>query len=182
MKKTTILSLLLSAFIASAAQAGNIYIGGGIYSSDSEAVIEAAENFDLDGSDTAQAVFLGYKFTNGIAVEAGYYDLGKFSSEIGGDSGFVNSDALSASIVARINVIPIVSIYGKAGYAYIENDIKFDSDLLDSITDDDSSTDPLFGLGVDVTLGKSFSIYGEYIRFDNNAQVDLIGAGVRFTF
>ncbi|MCH6258262.1 porin family protein [Puniceicoccaceae bacterium K14] len=181
MKKVILLQTLLASLLAATAKAGDAYIGGGLYAADSDIVIAAAEDLDLEDDDTVQALFLGYEFANGIGVELGYYDLGSYSSQIGENSSFVDSDAISASIVASIDIIPMLRVYGKAGYAYVENKIELESELID-IVRDDSNTDVLFGLGAELKFADRISLYAEYIRFDAEVEVDLIGAGVRLNF
>lgn len=184
MKKTLILNLLIALAISASAHAGSVYIGGGIYAADSDTVIASAENFDLDDSDTVVAGFLGYRFTNGIAVEAGYYDLGTYSSEFENEgSALVDAEGISASIVASVKIAPLFSIYGKAGYIYVDNNIELD--LEDETLDyfrDDSNTDVIWGLGLDFSPVDRVAIYAEYIRVDTEAKVDLMGAGIRLSF
>ena len=67
----------------------------------------------------------------------------------------------------------IMDFYGKAGVAFWDYDGRnFDAD----------GEDLYFGLGAAFNIGSSLDIYGEWVRFDQDAEIDALGVGVRWTF
>ena len=155
--KILLISISLITFNATA----DMYVGGGIYSAN-------VNEGQLDDSDTVPAFFFGWKPIDFLAVEAGYYKLGDFSSNL------VSMEA-NAYTVAAVGSIPlwVIDFYGKIGLAAVDYDI---NNL------GDTKTDPFFGVGGAINLGDSIDIYAEFIRFETEVDIDIIGVGIRYQF
>lgn len=149
----------------------DIYIGAGAYHA---AVDERVSNENFDDSDTTGAFFLGWRPIELVGVEAGYYDFGTQE----GDSGIeLDGGALTLAGLLSLELGP-VGLYGKAGLA----DSDFDIDHPSAPDDDDSSTDAFGGVGATVDVMDKLYVYAEYMHFDNEVKVDMLGAGLRWSF
>lgn len=163
-------SIAILSSLASLSSAG-LYIGGGLYNA---SVDEEVDNIEFDDSDTTLGLFLGWRPIELVGVEVGYYDFGEVES----DSGFmVEGGALTLAGLLSLELGP-VGVYAKGGLANTDYDI--DHPLFGS--DDDSSSDAFGGLGATVDVMDKLYVYAEYMRFDNELNVDMLGAGVRFAF
>ncbi|MAX55499.1 MAG: hypothetical protein CL537_08325 [Alcanivoracaceae bacterium] len=147
-----------------------VYIGAGLYNT---AVDEEVENVKFDDDNTTGGLFLGWRPIELVGVEVGYYDFGEIEGEFNTE---VEGGALTFAGLLSVELGP-VGLYGKGGIANTDFDIKHP--LGD---DDDSSTDAFGGLGATVDLMDKLYVYAEYMRFDNELNVDMFGAGLRFQF
>jgi len=152
--KFFVVALAFSAQIAMA----DIYLGGGLNVASLEADLE-------DDSDTVLSAFVGWKPINFFAVEVGYYELGSYDD--------VDIDMFT---VAGVGILPlaILDIYGKVGLA----------DVSISGADVDEDSDPFFAVGANINITSLIDLYLEVQRISvsEGADVDLLGAGVRFVF
>lgn len=156
---------------ASVASAEGLYVGGALYTSK---VDDAIHGVSIDDRDTVPSVFVGYRFNNYVAAEAGYYDLGKYSDNL------VKFEARAATLAA-VGVLPLglVDVYGKLGLAYIDAKSEALNGLL---RDRDKGTEAFAALGVALNLGEHVDLFVEYQLFDYDARIDMLGVGVRFAF
>jgi hypothetical protein len=170
--KALFMSSSLFAFNATA----DMYIGGGVYASN---VDQSIRGNSLDDDDTVPALFVGWKPVSFLAVEAGYYDLGEYSVTVSDGNAKITGDA-DAFTVGVVGILPIwiVDVYAKAGFAYVDYELS----ALQQFTDDGSSTDAYGGVGVNINLGGAVDIYAEYLVFDSEIEVDMLGLGVRLQF
>ncbi|WP_300355070.1 outer membrane beta-barrel protein [uncultured Alcanivorax sp.] len=152
------------------ASAGGIYIGGGLYNA---SVDEKIDNVDFDDEDTTGALFLGWRPIELIGAEVGYYDFGEQEADNGTK---IEGGAVTLAGLLSFELGP-VGLYGKAGVADTDFDIRNAAG-----DDDDSSTDAFGGVGATVDLLDKLYVYGEFVHFDNDAGVDMVGAGLRYHF
>lgn len=137
----------------------DMYLGAGVYSTSIDA---SGLN---DDSDVAPALFFGWRPIESVGVELGYYDLGSYDN--------VDVSALSLAGLLTMEVGP-VGVYGKLGVA--DSTAKAGSI-------EDGSTDPFGGIGVSADLMDKLYVYGEYLMFSvEDADVDVLGAGIRYAF
>ena len=174
------------------------YIGGGIGQSkaniDDERIIRSlmdsgasAVTFSSDQRDTAYKLFVGKQLNRNFALEAGYFDLGKFGfkaattppGSLNGDVGFrgVNLDLL-----AQLPLSERFSVYGKLGMNYARANAHFNGNRLFALTNPNPSEDKLnakVGLGLEYKLTQALAIRGEAERYrlndavNNRGDVDL---------
>lgn len=168
MKKT--LRMLCAGVLLAAggpAQA-DFYIAGGAYSASIDADTALQED-----SDVTPALFLGWRPLEMFGVEVGYYDLGSY--EIGPSTSF-DASAITAAALLSMELGP-VGAYAKGGLS---------ATAIDNAGIDDDSTDPFAGLGLTIDLMDKLYVYVEALRFmhdgDNEADLDLVGAGLRYAF
>ena len=163
-KKRTLLTCLVGALLSMptlvfAGSESGLYLGAGI----GEINVEVST---FDESDTAYKIFGGYNFGVvpflDLAVEASYVDFGNPGS------GPVDIDlsGLNAFGLVGFKLGPI-GLFAKAGM------IAWDSEIsIDDVRDDDSGTDPAYGVGARLQFG-SFAIRAEYELFDISDVKDL---------
>jgi OOP family OmpA-OmpF porin len=177
MRKTKLLStLLLSVTLGAAAfgvhaQDSGFYAGAGVGQS---FVDEGA----YDDEDTAFSVFGGYQFNRYFGVEAGYADFGKIEPEVAGPA--LEGDSAYLTAVGTLPVSENFALYAKAGVHRWNVDTS-----LPGLTgnDDDSGTDPTYGIGAQYRFTDRVALRGEYSRFEvEDADADLAQLQVRFDF
>ena len=155
-------------------------IGGGAYYSD----IDDRLNVDRDDFERERLSFNsssgsfnlggGYRFNKWLAIDGGYWDFGNFESDRDDDGNREKFDATAWTLGGMVSVpLWIMDFYAKAGAAFWEYDGR---------NVDTDGTDPYFGLGAAFNIGGSLDIYGEWVRFDQDAKMDSFGVGVRYTF
>lgn len=145
----------------------DIYIGGGGYVTS----IDAAATALQDDGDFAPAIFLGWRPLEMVGVELGYYDLGSYDT---GGGGSVDASALGLAGLLSMELGP-VGVYLKGGLASTE--------ITAPGGYNETNSDPFGGLGLTFDLMDKLYVYGEALRFSHDdADIDVIGAGVRYTF
>lgn len=155
--------------VAPLANAG-FYVGAGIYNSGTD---EKIDNVEFDDDDTSGGLFLGWRPIELVGAEVGYYDFG----ELEGDNGTkIEGGAVTFAGLLSFELGP-VGLYGKGGVANTDFDVKHPS-----FKDDESSTDAFGGVGATIDLLDKLYVYGEFMHFNNDAGIDMFGAGLRFQF
>jgi hypothetical protein len=175
-----ILAGLLAAGVAGTAHAdAGFMLGGGLYygfvNEDVDGDFDVGD-IKIDDSSAAYNLDVGYRINNWIAVDAGYWDLGSYSSDSLPNGEKLKSDA-SAWSLGGIASLPIwlIDIYARGGYAWWDTNNKN--------SEDNDGADLYYGVGLAFNLGRSIDIYGEWVRFDlDGTDLDQLGVGVRFTF
>lgn len=177
MRKTKLLStLLLSATLGAAAFAANaqdkgFYAGAGVGQS---FVDEGA----YDDEDTAFTVFGGYQFNRYFGLEAGYADFGKIEPDVAGPA--FEGDSAYLTAVGTLPITDKFSAYAKAGLHRWNVDTS-----LPGVTgnNDDSGSDPTYGVGAQYRFTDRVALRGEYSRFEvEDVDADLAQLQVRFDF
>ncbi len=159
-----------SALSAQAADKG-VYAGAGVGQS---FVDEQA----YDDEDTAFSVFGGYQFNRYFGLEAGYADFGKIEPQGAGRA--LEADSAYLTAVGTLPITEKFSAYAKAGFHAWNLD-----DAIPGLTgtNDDSGTDPTYGVGVQYRLTDQVALRGEYSRFEiEDLDQDLAQVQVRFDF
>ena len=172
MLSTALLAVLAgaSAFGAQAADKG-FYAGAGVGQS-------YVDERDYDDEDTAFSVFGGYQFNRYFGLEAGYADFGKLEPRGNGDELEANSVYLTA--VGTVPFTDNFSAYAKAGFQRWDLDTATPSIVGN---DDDSGTDPTYGVGLQYRFTDHLALRGEYSRFEvEDTDLDLAQLQVRYDF
>jgi hypothetical protein len=120
MRNLLIAATLALGATAAHAQLPDAYVGAGVSRAQLDDIFGSGRNFDLNH--TAWKAFVGVKPLPFLGVEANYMDLGSESRRFGfaglSDRGHVDAHAFSAFAVGFVPLpIPIVDIFGKAGFA-----------------------------------------------------------------
>jgi hypothetical protein len=149
----TLASGALGATAAHAQLLPDAYVGAGVSRARMDDIFGSGRNFDLNN--TAWKAFIGVKPLPFLGVEANYMDLGSESRRFGfagfSDRGHVDAHAFSAFAVGFVPLpLPIVDIFGKAGFARWNLNGHTDSSLF---AIDDHGTDFAWGGGAQARLG-----------------------------
>lgn len=152
----------------------SIYLGGSIGQAESRCML--AES-DSDCTTDGWKVYGGYKFTDNIAVEAGYYNLGK-AEESTTDVDFGKVDAsgeatgFGISGVYSHEVIDNLEVFGKAGLMNWNLEGKV-SGSLGSATEEQDGTSLLLGVGAAYKFTENLAVRGEYEHYTAEYQDDI---------
>ncbi|UNK48774.1 outer membrane beta-barrel protein [Lysobacter sp. S4-A87] len=177
MSKNKMLSRALIAVLAGAAAFGaqaadkGFYAGAGVGQS-------FVDEGNYDDEDTAFSVFGGYQFNRYFGLEAGYADFGKLEPRGNGAELEANSVYLTA--VGTVPITDSFSAYAKAGFQRWDLDTAIPGVVGN---DDDSGTDPTYGVGVQYRFTDHVALRGEYSRFEiEDTDLDLAQIQVRYDF
>ena len=201
--KKLLLATSVSALLglSSVAQAHEYYVFGGVGESDIETNISAGSGVNIDDTDTAFKLGVGYRFSEHFAAELGYVDLGEATVSttsannisIGGTTASLNGsiendvDGFIVGLRGDIPVYDSVNLFARAGI-YV-----WDADASNSGTltvggnpvsvEDDDGEDLYFGLGAEYMFSDHFGASIEYTRYDLDiGDADVFSAGLRYFF
>jgi OOP family OmpA-OmpF porin len=145
--------------------------------------------------DNGYKVFFGYKFDRYLAVESGYFDLGKFGFTMdNAPSGTVNGNTqvrgLDLDVIGTLPFTKRLSGFARAGYSYAQTNASLMTTA--SVSGPDSSRQRSmnykFGLGFQYVFTKTLGLRLEAERYRINdgvggrADVDLISLGLVLQF
>ncbi len=176
-------SLMSAAAFAQSAAGTGWYAGAGLGQSraqDLDSIDGTLAGFGVtsssavSGIDTAWKLFGGYQFTPYVGVEGGYTSLGKFdiNSSVAGPApgtGTGTWEAKNVWSLAAVGTLPITSQWaaiGKLGVAYSKVDFNYASPGA-AISQSDTGTSPLYGLGVKYRFTPQTALRGEWERYSN---------------
>jgi len=154
------------------------YVGAGVgdYSADLSQPTNAG-NVTLHFDGNANKIFGGWRFFRALALQVDYTDFQDSGVTFGATSSSNKTQALSPNVVATLPIGP-VELFAKAGVLFSDVHVNTanGASLLSS-----SSTDPVYGAGVGVTIAKRVDLRAEYERikishFDNPNAVWLTAA------
>jgi len=137
------------------------YIGAGL--GDFSASIDDPQGteIDLDSDDTALKLFGGWRLSRFFAVQLDYVDFGESS----GESGFFDLRSDTTGFAPNVvGTLPIgfFELFAKAGMIWYDVDLDVDNDP----TFSDSGEDPIYGVGVGLTLVERLTLRLEYEVID----------------
>ena len=141
-------------------------------------------NATVEDNGTTWGVNLGWRFHPNFAVEAGYYDLGKY--DFAGRSGVVNVsgnasvESYSLSLVAMAPLSPQFDVYGRIGYAHSK--FKFSANgPINSAFAADTQEEATYAIGGHWWFGPQWGLYAEWMKNDKT-EIDNYMAGIRIRF
>ena len=145
------------------ATAPGIYAGGGF--GQSEALEYECDLLpECKKKGTAYRVFGGYQFHRNFAVEVGYTDLGKVSSNSpGAFDEIIKAKASDVTLVGSYPATERFSFYGKVG-AYYANTSKH-RQTTTTIIVKESHGNPTFGAGLQYFVTQNLALRGEGQRY-----------------
>jgi len=139
------------------------YAGGAIDSDDAV----------ISGGDAAAQLFLGYRFNDTWAVEAGYADLahGVNDDSSGGVSNpeEFHSKAFSLSVLGHVPATNRFSMYGKLGAAFWDMER---SDPNGTNNHDENGTGVVIGLGADYQVNRNISLRAAWDHYHDMGSKD----------
>ncbi|THC45415.1 outer membrane beta-barrel protein [Massilia sp. Mn16-1_5] len=132
----------------------------------------------VDGADREGGFggFVGYKFSETIAVEAGYARLAKGTFDFDGDDVDVDVDQTQIAVIGTLPLSSGFNLYGRLGY----NDIKVKAKFQGISASDSLDDGVVYGVG----LGYSFSptVTGRLEVSKPTSDLTKLSAGVAFHF
>lgn len=149
-----------------------------------------------DSHDTGYKAYLGFPIHPNWAVEAGYFDLGRFgfnatTSPNGSLTGSARIRGLNLDLVGTLPVTERWSLMGRMGAAHAQTQARFSSTGAVAVSDPTSSrreTNYKYGLGTQYDFTPSLSLRLEAERYRVNdavgrrGDVDLVTLGLVYRF
>ncbi|MDQ1815878.1 OmpA family protein [Massilia sp. CCM 9210] len=149
-------------------------------------------SFTADEKDVGYKLYVGKQLNQYFAVEAGFFDLGKFgfkstttqNGTLNGEAGFrgVNLD-----LVAQVPLSQRFSVFGRAGMNYAKATTRFHGNRLFAVTNPSPSERKLnakAGFGLEYKFSEALALRGEVERYrvndavGNRGDVDLFSVGL----
>ena len=183
------------------------YIGGGIGQARAELNDEritrplfgsglTATNINRDNHDTAYKLFGGYQFNRNFALEAGYFNLGKFgfsanTTPLGTFSGQVKIQGFNLDLVGTLPVSERFSVFARAGAQAAKTGATYSGSQPSSIFNPSPSKREVnykAGLGLQYEVTPSFLVRAEVERYrisDNigkKGNADMVSVSLVFPF
>lgn len=140
---------------------------------------ETVTGFSKDQRDTGYKLFVGRQLNQYFAVEAGYFDLGKFdfkSSTSG--NGVLNGQAafrgVNLDLLGQLPLSQRLSLLGRVGMHYTKTNTEFSGNRLLGSTNTHASERKLnakLGLGLEYKFSEALAMRGEVERYRLNDAV-----------
>ena len=169
---STLLFSLSSPVLSADALEKPWYVGGGAGQAEADDACDGVSN--CDDTDTGWKLFGGYRFTQYVAIEAGYVDLGEYSGNSGGISASAEVTGVTAHVVGTLPLHERFSLIGRLGTIYADVDAKA-SGFGISVSEDDQSFAFAVGVGAEVNITDQFSLRAEYELFKDVGDDDSTG-------
>ncbi|MFS2140243.1 OmpA family protein [Duganella sp. Dugasp56] len=148
--------------------------------------------FSKDERDTGYKLFVGKQLNRYLAVELGYFDLGKFSfnSTTSGNGVFNGEAGFKGANLDLLGQFPFterLSLLGRVGMNYAKTSTHFTGNRLMAVTGPDHSERKLnakAGLGLEYKLSEALAVRGEMERYrvndavGNRGDVDLLSVSL----
>lgn len=148
--------------------------------------------FNTDQRDTGYKLFVGKQLNRYLALELGYFDLGKFgfnattsgNGVLNGEAGFRGANL---DLLAQLPLSERLSLLGRVGANYAKTSTHFSGNRLAAVTGPDQSEhkfNPKAGLGLEYKLNEALALRGEVERYrvndavGNRGNVDLLSVSL----
>ena len=161
----------------------------------------AGQGFNLlstseDNSNRGYKLFGGYQLNRNLAVEGGYFDLGRFNYALNtAPPGTFNSNTrvkgLNLDLVGMLPLTEQFSVFGRVGAAYAQNRTSFTNSgflPLNNVNTSRNQTNPKVGLGLQYAISPALSLRGELERYRindpirNRGYIDMASLGLVYRF
>jgi OOP family OmpA-OmpF porin len=131
-----------------------------------------------------------------LSLEAGYFDLGKFSFDAttsgnGALRGETGLRGVNLDLVGQLPLTERFSLLGRAGMQYARTSTHFGGNRLNAVTNPDPSEkkwNPKLGLGMEYKLSEALALRAEVERYrlndavGNRGNVDLVSLSMLYKF
>jgi OOP family OmpA-OmpF porin len=146
------------------------------------------ESFTTDQRDLGYKVFVGKKFNRYFAVEAGYFDIGKFgfqatTSGNGNLRGETSFRGVNLDLIGYLPLTPRLSALARVGGQYGRSTAHFSGNRLNGVTAPNPEKEEKFqakvGLGLQYQINDAWAVRGEIERYrlrdplGNRGEMDL---------
>lgn len=149
-------------------------------------------SFSTDERDTGYKLFVGKQLNRYLALELGYFDLGKFNfNSTTSGNGVLNGEAgfrgANLDLLAQLPLSERWSLLGRVGANYAKSSTHFTGNRLAAVTDRDPSErkfNAKAGLGLEYKLSEALALRGEVERYrvndavHNRGDVDLLSVSL----
>ena len=156
------------------------YLGAGL--GDFSASANGPQGFDdieLDSDDTPTKLFAGYRMNRFFSVQLDYIDFGESSATTNLLDIRQDTSGLAPNVIGTLP-IGFVELFAKVGMMWYDVDLDIENDH----TISDSGEDPIYGVGVGLTLVERLSLRLEYEIVDvetlDDAEAVWLTAAWRF--
>ena len=164
-KKFAAIAILAASSTAFAAEPPSFYAGVDVSSS-------KIEGFDREGG---YGAFLGYRFNENIAIEAGYHRLSDADYYVGALRANVTVDQADMSVIGTLPLSSGFDVYGRLGY----NRLEADADVAGfGAREHDSNV--LYGIGLGYTFTPVIHARLEVQKPASDTTKVLAGVAFRF--
>lgn len=183
MKKFMLMSVLGFSLVTSA-QAFDGLDMAGFYGGANigNASMDCVENTSEECSETAWKGFAGYKVSDMISVEGGYYDFGESEYSINAvQDGVTSTTGWGVAGVMTQPVADQVDLFGKAGFMKWTSETDIKAGALTTSSKESSGTDLLLGAGANYQMNENLGIRGEYEYVGGDAKVGMYSVGATFS-
>jgi OmpA-OmpF porin, OOP family len=178
MNRKFVLSVLASVgmFVnAHADEQSGFYAGAGLGE-----VRDKADGFD--GNGVGVKFFAGYSLNKYFAAEGEYIYAGTLTDTVEDIDVEVESEGFVVAALGKIPLGNAFSLFAKLGYTFYDEKVTASRGGL-TISEKNSDEDPLYGIGADLRLGRTFQLRAEYEVVDvSNADFNLLSASAVFRF
>ncbi|MDT7834111.1 outer membrane beta-barrel protein [Aquabacterium sp. OR-4] len=150
--------------------------------------------FARDSNDTGYKIFGGYQFNRNVAVEGGYFDLGKLgydatTTPAGTVGARFKLNGLSLDLVGTLPLTTNFALLGRVGMASGRARARYDTTGAVTLNDvSKRGTNAKVGLGVQYAMGSNMLVRAEVERYRMNDAVgshvntNLVSVGLVFPF
>lgn len=148
-----------------------------------------------DNRDTGGKLYGGYRLSRNLAVEAGYFDLGRFdylynTTPAGSLNGNLRVRGLNLDLVGILPVSDRFSVFGRVGAAYTQARSSFGRTgvVPQAASRNEKDTNLKLGLGVQYAVTDRLSVRGEIERYRVNdavrsrGHIDMASVGLVYSF
>ena len=140
---------------------------------------ETVTGFSKDQRDTGYKLFVGRQLNQYFAVEAGYFDLGKFDfKSTTSGNGVLNGQAafrgVNLDLLGQLPLSQRLSLLGRVGMHYTKTNTEFSGNRLLGSTNTHASERKLnakLGLGLEYKFSEALALRGEVERYRLNDAV-----------
>lgn len=140
---------------------------------------ETVTGFSKDQRDTGYKLFVGRQLNQYFAVEAGYFDLGKFDfKSTTSGNGVLNGEAgfrgVNLDLLGQLPLSQRLSLLGRVGMHYTKTNTEFSGNRLLGSTNTHASERKLnakLGLGLEYKFSEALALRGEVERYRLNDAV-----------
>lgn len=137
---------------------------------------------DFDDNAAFGRLFGGVRISDNLAIEADYQKLAETKDDLLGAEVKVDASAWTLSVRPILPVTDFIDLYGRLGWTWYDVNAKA-SGFGSSFSIEDSDSDFTWGGGIDINLGQSLSLRGDFSRVEiADTDLNLISAGILFRF
>jgi len=152
--------------------------GAGVYTLS----LDDDEIDDFDDNAAFGRVFGGIRLTDHLAIEGDYQRLAETKDNLLGADVELDGSAWGVSLRPVLPVTEFIDLYGRVGWSWYDVEAKATA-LGTTFSVDGSDDDFTWGGGVDINLGQSLSLRGDFSRIEiEDTDLNLISAGIFFRF